>query len=292
MFQKRPKIWLSLAANKPMNNIDTMLSVLEDYEAWEADIDCFIYIDFESNNICGELQNILDKFENLSCHAVVASHIFKEWALTWAHKFDLIDAVKEAKYDYYIYAENDMHLTWQNFLYWAEFKPLLATTGFHPGFCRYEKIHGHKVPFDNYYQGDLRKDTLNLQNGQSFTMSKIAISHPDVDCFVTLVNPYYGAMILDQEDAVTYIYSKSINPDFCRGLTGSRYWPLADCSSMGLAFEDIPHGAEHRRVVPLKIDDGNPAIPDFGLVWHHDTKYSKLIINSDKKLITCDRMFV
>ena len=292
MFQERPKIWLSLAAHMPMNNIDTMLSVLDDYQAWEADIDCFIYIDHESKDVSGDLQHILDKFENPACHVVVASPIFKEWVLTWAHKFDLIDAVKEDKYDYYIYAENDMHLTWQNFTYWAEFKPLLAPTGFRPGFCRYEKYRGHKVPFDNFYQWDLRRDTLNVHHGQPFTMSKIPINHPDVNCFVTLGNPYYGAMILDREDAVIYIHSKSINPDFSRSLTGIRNWPLADCASMGLAFEDIPHGAEHRRVVPLKIDDGNPAIPDFGLVWHHGTKYTQQFINSNKKLITCDRMFV
>ncbi len=292
MFQKKPKIWLSLAAHKPMSNIDTMMSVLEDYEAWEADIDCFIYIDLESKDICGDLQHIVEAFENLSCHVLVARPMFKDWALTWAHKFDLIDAVKKGNYGYYIYAENDMHLTWQNFSYWAEFKPLLARTGFRPGFCRYEKFQGHNVPFDNYDQLDLRKDTLNLGPGHTFTMSKVTINHPDVNCFVTLVNPYYGAMILDQEDAEIYITSRSINPDICRGLTGIRQWPLADCSSMGLAFENIPHGAEHSRVVPLKMDGDTPAIPEFGLVRHHGTKYTQMIINSNNKLITCDRMFV
>ena len=33
--------------------------------------------------------------------------------------------------------------------------------------------------------------------------------------------------------------------------TGKRNWPIADRSSMGLAFEDLKPWQEHRRVVPV-----------------------------------------
>jgi len=86
-----------------------------------------------------------------------------------------------------------------------------------------------------------------------------------------------GMMILDQEMAERYIISTSFDPVRSFELTQFRCWPLADRSSMGLAFEKPSAGGEHRRVIPVVKAGNKVHIAPCGLVEHCDTKYSKCL---------------
>jgi hypothetical protein len=92
--------------------------------------------------------------------------------------------------------------------------------------------------------------------------------------------------------AETYIYSQSCDPARSFELTGHRCWPIADRSSMGLAFEGLRQGQEHRRVVPVVRDKDKVVIAPCGLVEHLDKKYSKLLADEDGTLMDISEMFV
>ena len=113
---------------------------------------------------------------------------------------------------------------------------------------------------------------------------------PNLLDFTSLGNPYNGMMILDQHDADIYVESDSSDPLKSYAKTGKRNWPIADRSSMGLAFENVPEGHEHRRVVPLAMDGDCLSIPDFALIEHLDNKYSSAL-SSDTTMIDTKNMF-
>ena len=97
-------------------------------------------------------------------------------------------------------------------------------------------------------------------------------------------------MVLDQEDANTYVNSWSCNPIHSHPKTGKRNWPIADRASMGLAFEELKPWQEHRRVVPVVKENETVCIPDYALVEHLDNKYSKAIAKN-QSIIDTKTMF-
>jgi hypothetical protein len=109
--------------------------------------------------------------------------------------------------------------------------------------------------------------------------------------FVSLGNPYMGMMILDQDMAEEYIASISSDPLKSFELTQFRCWPLADRSSMGLAFENLLPGQEHRRVVPIVKNHDKVQIASCGLVEHCDTKYSKELEDKLGSVLDVTEMF-
>jgi hypothetical protein len=97
-------------------------------------------------------------------------------------------------------------------------------------------------------------------------------------------------MILDSFDAVEYVKSGSMDPAKSVEIVGFRNWPLADRSSMGLAFENPPSGFEHRRCIPVIEENGVYKPHPCCLLAHDDTKYSIELAKTQPELITCDKM--
>jgi len=284
------KLWIAITANNPLQRVDPLLTVLRGYADFPCDIYVKIYIDYASQNDVDTLYGILEEFKGLNIEIKVASPGYHGWYLTWAHKTDLALAILNREADYYIYSENDMLLTYENFKYYLKWKPVLSKYQLEPGFVRYEQKQYKKVPFDNYYVYSLTKETPNVWDTRGFTVPNVLVVDYDVDFFVQLANPYYGAMILDQADGEVYIRSDSYDPEKSYAKVGVRNWPIADRSSMGLTFENPPFNFEHRRCVPVKKKQDNYEILPCGLVLHEGTKYSDLIPCSVDSLISCDRM--
>ena len=100
-----------------------------------------------------------------------------------------------------------------------------------------------------------------------------------------------GMMILDQQMAEQYVTSSSSDPIRSFELTQFRCWPLADRSSMGLAFENLLEGQEHRRVVPVLKVGNKLQIAPCGLGEHCDTKYSSQLEDKLGKVLDITEMF-
>jgi len=285
------RIWVAITAHKPLNRLNNLINVLNEYLRYPFQIAVRIYIDYDSQDDVELLENILEPFKKLDPQVVVAAPGYENWYLTWAHKTDLALEILNRRADFYIYQENDMLITLENFLYWRKWKPVLGRRGLEPGFIRYEKYKDLNVPFDNHYVYSLTRETRNVWSDIGFMVPKILVVDYDVDFFVQVANPYYGAMILNQEDGEKYIRSESFDPEKSYQKVGIRNWPIADRSSMGLAFEDVPTGLEHRRCVPVVKENGVYVPHKLGMLRHDDEKYAPELAEKFDRVLDCTQMF-
>lgn len=288
----RKKIWVAITAHNPLVRIDPLLNVLGEYEKYPHDVSVSIYINYEAQNDVETLETLFEQFKNIHITVCVASPGYEGWYLTWAHKTDLALAVLNRRADYYIYQENDVLIRKDNFDYYRKWKPVLSRYGLEPGFALYETFEGKRVPIGNYERWSLTKETPNVWHNIGFTVPKILVVDHEVDFFVQLGSPYYCGMILDQRDAELYIRSDSYDPEKSYAKTGIRNWPIADRSSMGLAFEYLPSGFEHRRCVPVEKHHDCYQIIEYGLIRHDDDKYSKQFNEKEKDLLCVEEMLV
>lgn len=289
-----PRFLIIVTAYKPLNRLNTLLNTLKGYETLPGSQSVFVYVDYGSRDDLETLQGVLDpNFQNLQITYVVAPPVYEGYSLTWAHKPFLHDLAERQEYDVYIYAEDDMLFTKENYEYWAKYKPVLAPLGLEPGFCRYETRGEQKIPFDNYRRWCLNAPTRDVWGSRPYQVeSFLYLSDDSVVGFASLGNPYGGLMVLDHADLQIYVNSDSCDPNKSYALTQHRNWPIADRSSMGLAFENLSFGREHRRVVPLTVENSRLTVHPDGLVKHQDHKYSDELAKNEKQLITVDDMFV
>jgi len=286
------KFFIALTAYDPLSRFDPLLRALQSYSKLPGSKTVYIYVDKAHEQDVPELYELIEaNVEDLDVYVQIANASYEGYSLTWAHKADLRFFVTSQSFDFYIYAENDMHFTEENFNYWLKYKDKLKQLNLEPGFCRYELKNSDKIPFDNYKQWNVTGLTHNVWGDRPYEATTyLYLEDPDVLCFISLGNPYAGLMILDQEQAEAYIVSDSCDPHSSYLKTAHRNWPIADRSSMGLAFEGLSPHQEHRRVVPLTRTDYGLTIPEFALVEHMDTKYSKEL-SGDPSLITTFSMF-
>lgn len=286
------KIWVAITAYNPLVRIDPLLKVLAEYEKYLHDVNVNIYINYEAQDDVDTLNTLFEQFKNISIDIKVASPDYEGWYLTWAHKTDLALAILNKKADYYIYQENDVLIRKDNFDYYRKWKPVLGRYGLEPGFALYENFNNKRIPIGNYEKWSLTSITPNVWHNIGFLVPKILIVDHEVDLFVQLGSPYYCGMILDQEDGELYIRSDSFDPEKSYPKTGIRNWPIADRSSMGLAFEFLPEGFEHRRCVPIRKKGDHYEILECGLIQHDDDKYSRQFKERNEDLLCVEEMLV
>jgi hypothetical protein len=286
------KIWVAITAHDPLKRLDPLINVLTEYSKFLHQISVNIYVNYEAQDDVPTLEAVLESFDGLEINVKVASPEYKNWYLTWAHKHDLMTAVLNRASDFYIYQENDILIRPENFNYYQKWKPVLNRYHLEPGFGLFEKYKDKRVLIGNYNQWCLNKETPNVWHHFGFTVPKILVVDYEVDFFVQLGSPYYCGMILDQADAEKYIRSDSCHPERSYPKTGIRNWPIADRSSMGLAFEDLAPGYEHRRCVPVVKKHDKYEIINCGLIQHDDTKYSRDLEAKHGKLLDVSDMLL
>jgi hypothetical protein len=274
------KIWVAITAHDPLRRIDPLINVLTEYSRFFHEVSVNIYVNYEAQEDVSTLESLFEQFDTLEINVKVASPEYKNWYLTWAHKHDLMTAVLNRAADFYIYQENDIYITSENFNYYRKWKPVLSKYGLEPGFGLYEEYDNKRVLIGNYNQWSLTKETPNVWHHYGFKVPKI------------LVVDYYCGMILDQVNAEIYIRSDSCHPERSYPKTGIRNWPIADRSSMGLAFERLPSGYEHRRCVPVHRKNGVYEILPYGLIKHDDNKYSKNLKKQHGNLLDLKEMLI
>jgi hypothetical protein len=287
-----PRIWLAITAFKPLARLGPLLRVLNEYQHYDASISANIYVDYDSQDDVPQLEAALEQFDKLEIEVKVAAPGYENWYLTWAHKTDLALAILNRKADFYIYQENDVLIRKDNFNYFRKWKPVLKRYGLEPGFALFEELDGRRIPIGNYERWNLTKETPNVWHDIGFTVPKLLVIDHEVDFFVQLGSPYYCGMILDQKDGEKYIRSDSFDPEKSYAKTGIRNWPIADRSSMGLAFEELPVGHEHRRCVPVVKVKNHYEVAECGLIQHDDDKYSKQFKAKETELIYIEDMLV
>jgi hypothetical protein len=287
------KFLVFVTAHNPLSRFDALLKTLRGYEEIPGIKDVFIYIDYEHREDEDNLKELIESNVSFnSLQIIVASADWEGYSLTWAHKGLLREAVINKYYDFYVYTENDICFTSENFLYWFLYKDKLKKLNLEPGFCRYESYGSLMVPFDNHRVWQLNRPTRDVWGARPYQVeSYLAPLDSWFVGFVSLGNPYMGMMILDQEMAERYVISPSSDPVKSFELTQFRCWPVADRSSMGLAFDNLKKGQEHRRVVPVVKNGDKLQIAPCGLVEHCDTKYSAELDDKLGRVLDITEMF-
>ena len=288
------KLLILVTAFDPLSRFDPLLKCLKEYAKFPFQTTVVIYIDYEHLRDQEDLRELIEAnvCEKLKVELVAAPSSYKGYYLCWAHKNLLRLAVTQNTYDYYMYSENDMLFTLDHMNYWLDNKDMLKELNLEPSFCRYELNGDLRIPFDNYKRYNLTELTENVWHDIPH-QAKVYLTptHEKYLGFILLGNPYSGMMILDQEMAEEYIASVSSHPELSHRMVGHRNWPIADRSSMGIAFENLEDGQDHRRVVPLVRKGNWVTIADEGLIRHLDTKYSDTLLKQSD-CITTENMFV
>ena len=286
------KIYIAITAHDPMSRVESTLAVLRAYETLPLDVYVEFFIDHGHKHDLDEFSLIVGSHCHLKQTSFeVAAPDFEGYYLCWAHKKRFSGKVLNKEFDYYMYSENDMLFGNKQFAYWKDYKDKLRPLNLEPGFCRFEHYRDLDIPFDNYKTWNLDRETKSVWGEIGYDCGFILThSDPNFVGFTSLGNPYAGLMILDQQDAEKYITSASSDPRKSYEIIGKRNWPIADRSSMGLAFEGLLPGQEHRRVVPLVRDGENLEIHPCALVRHLDVKYSKQLYDK-ANTITVEKMF-
>ena len=286
------RFFIAVTAFDPLSRFDELLKTLQGYTEIPGIQDFYIFIDHEHAEDKKLLKELLEpNLDECGLEIIVANPQFTGFSLTWSHKQLLATAVSAKAYDFYVYTENDMHFTEDNFYYWWFWKDKLKVFNLEPGFCRYENLNGRLIPFDNHKKWSLSHMTPDVWGDRGYDVQTYLTPDEDFVCFASLGNPYMGMMILDQEMAEKYVGSDSCDPIKSFELTKFRCWPIADRSSMGLAFEDLQDNQEHRRVVPLIKVDNHVEIAKCGLIEHMDTKYSQRMLTNGEILLELSEMF-
>lgn len=287
------KFFIAITAFNPLSRVEKLIKLLTEYTKLPGTKDVFIYVDWAHGDDTKLLLDLIEaKIEGLFVQAVVCSPRFEGYELTWAHKEDLKNAVLDEKYDFYVYSEDDMLFTVHNFDYWLSCKDRLARLNLEPSFCRFERRQTSLIPFDNYRVWNIGKVTPDVWHDIPYVCTTYKTVEDQFWGFVSLANPYSAFMLLDQLSAERYIKSDSFCPNKSFVKVAHRNWPLADRSSMGVAFEDLLFYQEHKRVVPVIMnEEGSLEIAKCGLIEHLDNRYSEDLASKHTKLITTKTMF-
>lgn len=287
------KYFIAITAYNPLKRFDPFLEVLRGYEELPGTKEVFVFIDHEHREDKDTLTNLISSnVKGLTIEVIVAPEEYKGFSLTWSHKNLLRLAVEAKAYDFYIYTENDMLFSSENFFYWFNWKDKLKPLNLEPGFCRFERFEDKFVPFDNHRQWQLNTKTPEVWGDRPYRVETYLTPYSEFVGFASLGNPYGGLMVLDQQMAEEYIRSDSFDPTKSYELTRHRCWPIADRSSMGTIFENLRPGQEHRRVVPLIASGGSVQIAPCGMLEHLDTKYSKELSERGVDLLDISKLLV
>ena len=182
------------------------------------------------------------------------------WLLPWSHKHLIADRflAEDSTYTHFIYVEDDILLSFDNFCYFLHYRGMLNQEKLIPSFQRVE---------------------FNDVDNRLYLVDQIGVSELDsrkrvvVDgyAFVNLDYPYNAMFVLDRDLAQEYVETPSF--DRQRSKVVRPEWDVAARAAMGLCFESPPPGFELRYVSP--VDPGTLMTPCWSWVYHLPNNYTK-----------------
>jgi len=278
------RINVYITAHNPLNRVHSLRKLLLQYLKFPADVRVYLTVNKEAEDDINEVQYSLSDIP-LHRTFLCATAPDLGFALPWTNTEVFKEHVNNNDADFYIYQEDDIVLTVDNFKYFIEWENKLKPLNLEPGFIRYELVENKYIPFDNYHQWSFTRPTPEALTTGSFQTRCILIENHEAHCLAQFGNPYYGASILSQINAEQYIKSDSFDVDLSYLKSGFRDWPIADRRSMGLCFENLNPDQDHRRCVPV-AKRGKYYVPiKQSLLLHNDLKYSRQLAAKHNKLI-------
>jgi hypothetical protein len=178
--------------------------------------------------------------------------------LTWRHKPLLVEAMRKSMtaYSHFIYLEDDIYLTFRNFIYFLQYRAALATRRLIPGYLRVEFKHSDRL----------------LYSSDAVTSTRITdanIVEVDGCTFVSHNYPYCALFVMDREMIEEYVSSRSFDFEKSKEVSD---WTTSPRAAMGLCWDNPPAGFIHRYVLPI---DPVTLVPlPFSFVEHLPNNYA------------------
>jgi hypothetical protein len=154
--------------------------------------------------------------------------------LTWKHK-PLLRAAVQAGHTHFIYLEDDIDLTFENFLYFVRYVDTLNPLGFVPSFLRTEFNNdtGELRSTDATHVTSIGEASLVEVYGQTFASPAV---------------PYCARYVLNKTLADEYVGSRSFDYE----QSGEVHdWGIPERAAMGVCWENPVEGYAHRYLLPI-----------------------------------------
>lgn len=177
-----------------------------------------------------EIQSFVQRKSDFEVHVVQPNYIGHPYLLTWIHREIFLKELRDNEQtDHFLYLEDDMRFTLENFYYFTEGIDALKPYRLLPGFLRFEVgPRGERFAVDV-----LRTDAV-------LGLPRVEVSGNS--WWVNLRFPYQGMYLLDRENFEQFASSESFGPDV-------GHWGIRERATQGLAFEDVPRGCFSRYFV-------------------------------------------
>jgi len=191
--------------------------------------------------------------------------------LTWAHKPLIGEAFNTTDATHFVYLEDDMHFTYENFLYFIQWREPLRQLGLIPSFLRTEvsRVFRRIVTSDNQHPIPLAVAPTVMAAGSRFAQCP---------------SSYCAMFVLDRELAAEYRHSPAFSEKSSRSVCT---YEVRERSAMGLSFINVPAGFIARYVVRLA-----GVRPDPGALMHHvPNNYARSRLTAFGK-VPISRLFV
>jgi len=154
--------------------------------------------------------------------------------LPWSH-FDVFrKLIDNPSITHYMYLEDDLLVTKDNFEYWQESLETLGPLGLIPSFLRVEQ----RSSDGQWYSSDAK---------EQFRFRKLpkVFKNPEY-VFLNLPHPYQGMYLLTRELMIEHLNSRSSNPDFGE-------WGIRERAGHGLTFYNVPDWCTSRNLVGFDL---------------------------------------
>ena len=187
-------------------------------------------------------------------------HLPDPWLLPWCHKYLISDEFvsENSSYTHFIYVEDDILLSYNNFLYFLYYNTILERYGLIPSFQRVEYNNNDNTL---YFLDQIGVSTLSGR--ESVEVGNYS--------FVNLDFPYNATYILDRNLAIEYLASPSFDRERSKNVKPD--WGIAERAAMGLCFENCPNGFANRYASP--VDRKTMTTPCWSWVYHLPNNYTQ-----------------
>jgi hypothetical protein len=245
--------------------VQYLLSVLANYASFPvAGVDVIIHTNAEGDDLAflqGALALYFPASDTATFRVIIkpVHGLADPWHLVWQHKAEIRERflAPDSGYTHFIYSEDDLQLSFGNFLYFLKYLPALRPAGLLPAFCVTECSLEGVV----YAKEQFNPTPIELRR----------IVQAGAYRFVNHNNPYNALFILDRALAEEHMASASSDIE---GSTQVYPWWVAERAAMGLCFDNVPKGFGARYVVALLA--GEDVVPTCALLPHLPNKYANM----------------
>lgn len=227
------------------NRVKYLLEVIDGLVEFSVPIDLTIISNNLPIDFASFLKNYVFKKFNFILNIFSPVGLGHPYLLAWSHYSVFKEKILDISFSHFIYLEDDIKFTENNFKYWVEARNILKNDNLIPAFFRYEINTNSK-----WYSTDVLKS-------MSIYDCKVILNINN-DHFINIVYPYQGMYLYDRELMLEYFHSSSFNPDFDHGIYNSIFplkpFNIREKAALGLTFFNIPKTFRSRTVLPYDVN--------------------------------------